>query len=64
MSDLVVYQAPFGMYGNSKVKNWHFSLMHTDASLWMIMSEFLDEPYLPKTRMLGLSDREGRVILA
>jgi len=33
-------------------------------SLGVILSEFPDEPYPLKTRMMGLSDGEDRVILA
>ena len=54
--------APFGIYGNLKVKNRHFFPTHPDLmpSLGVILSEFPNEPYSPKTRLMGLSDAEER----
>ena len=48
------------MYGDLKVKNWHFSLPDPDLmpSLGVILFEFPDDITSPETRMMELSEGE------
>ena len=60
------YLAPFLRYGELLAENCDFSLTHSHLtpSLRVKSFEFLDEFFIPKTRVLGLSVDEDFVILA
>jgi len=60
------YLAPFLRYGELLAENSEFSLPHSHLmpSLGMNPFKFLDEFFIPKTRVLGLSVGEDFVILA
>ena len=62
----MVYLAPFLRHGDLLAENCEFSLPHSylSPSLGVNPLEFLDEFFIPKTRVLGLSVGEDFVILA